>query len=353
MPGEPLVIPTDRGLLCPGAGAYIDPWRPVDRAIITHAHSDHAAPGCGAYLCAASCAPILRVRLGEAIRVQAAAYGERVEMNGVAVSLHPAGHIRGSAQVRIERAGDVTVVTGDYKTAPEPSSEPFEPVRCRTLVTESTFGLPIYRWPDERGVYDELLAWWRENAAAGRTSMLYAYALGKSQRILAALGARAGELPGLVGVHGALERINEAYAAQGVAFPPLLRATSDDAKALRGGGLVLAPPSAAGTPWLRRFGELSDAFASGWMRIRGTRRRRSVDRGFVISDHADFPGLLEAIALSGAERVGVTHGYTEAMSRFLRERGLDAFVVPTRYSGELDAGEGEAPEGAEQGGGRA
>jgi putative mRNA 3-end processing factor len=255
------------------------------------------------------------------------------------VSFHPAGHILGSAQVRVECRGEVWVFSGDYKLTPDATCEPFEPVRCDVFITESTFGLPIYRWPDPDRVMRDITEWWRGNAAAGRTSVLYAYPLGKTQRILGGL-AEFGELPGPLAVHGGGARMTELYRAAGRRLADAHPATSEAVKSLRGSGLLICSPIAEGTGPLRRLGETSTAFASGWMRIRGVRRRRALDRGFCISDHADWPGLLTAIRECGASRIAVTHGYTAQLVRHLREKGVDAWEFPTRYSGEpseLDA----------------
>jgi putative mRNA 3-end processing factor len=328
--GTPLLVPTDDGLYCPPGDFHVDPWRPVARAVITHAHSDHCRPGSQQYLVTAAGLPVYRVRLGPDADLRAVAYGEPVEHNGVGVSLHPAGHVLGSAQVRLEHAGEVWVVSGDYKLDADPTCEPFEPVRCHTFVTESTFGLPIYRWPRPADVFADVNAWWRANAAAGKASLLYGYALGKAQRLLAGVDASIGPIY----LHGAVDTLTAAYREAGVSLPP-----TQHAAPVRGfdwsGSLIVAPPSAHQTPWTRKFGTISTGFASGWMTIRGTRRRRAVDRGFVLSDHADWPGLLATIAATGAERVGVMHGYTAVLVRWLRERGVDASAVPTRYEGEL------------------
>lgn len=329
---------TDHGLYCPEGDFYIDPWQGVERAVITHAHADHARPGSRHYLTARPGEQVLRLRLGPEPAVQAVEYGEPVTLNGVRVSLHPAGHILGSAQVRVEARGEVWVVSGDYKVEPDPTCAPFEPVRCHTYVTESTFGLPIYRWPAQAEVFAEVHAWWRANREAGRPSLLFAYALGKAQRLLAGLDPSAGP----VYTHGAVEKLNDAYRAAGVSLPPTQHVGS-----ARGGdwatALVVAPPSAQGTPWTRRFGAASTGFVSGWMHIRGARRRRAVDRGFVLSDHADWPGLLGAVRATGAERVWVTHGYTAVLARWLREQGLDAHTVQTRFEGERDDAADDVP----------
>ena len=337
-PRGDLVVATPRGLYCPPGDFYIDPWRPVPRAVITHAHSDHARRGHGAYLAQAQGEGVLRARLGADIRLQAVAYGEAVTIHGVRVSLHPAGHVLGSAQVRLEHAGRVWVASGDYKLDPDPTCAPFEPLRCDVFITESTFGLPIYRWPSGDDLFADMSAWWRANADAGRASVVYAYAFGKAQRVLAGVDASVGPLV----CHGAVQVLNDAYRAAGVALPATHRVTDDGlAPADLRRALVVAPPSAAGTPWLRRFGDQADAFASGWMQVRGARRRRGVDRGFVLSDHADWPGLQRAIAATGAERVIVTHGSVPVMVRWLREQGLDAGAFATEYGGEGDDDDGQ------------
>ena len=337
-PRGDLVVATPRGLYCPPGDFYIDPWRPVPRAVITHAHSDHARRGHGAYLAQAQGEGVLRARLSADIRLQAVAYGETVSINGVRVSLHPAGHVLGSAQVRLEHAGRVWVASGDYKLDPDPTCAPFETVRCDVFITESTFGLPIYRWPSGDDLFADMSAWWRANADAGRASVVYAYAFGKAQRVLAGVDASVGPLV----CHGAVQVLNDAYRAAGVALPATHRVTDDGlAPADLRRALVVAPPSAAGTPWLRRFGDQADAFASGWMQVRGARRRRGVDRGFVLSDHADWPSLQRAIAATGAERVIVTHGSVPVMVRWLREQGLDAGAFATEYGGEGDDDEGQ------------
>ena len=347
--GRPdLLMPTDRGLHCPEGGFHVDPWRPVERAVVTHAHGDHVARGCGSYLCSASGVAVLRSRLtGEPAPgeppsgpVTGIPFGEATTMGGVRVSLHPAGHILGSAQVRVERAaanarrGEVWVVSGDYKTIADRTCEPFAPVPCDVFITESTFGLPVYRWEPQEQVFSEINAWWGANAAQDRTSIIFAYALGKAQRVLAGVDPSLGP----IAVHGAVHRMNEVYRAAGITLPDAPHADEQGAKAVRGRGLVVAPPSALGSPWVRKFaasgGGMSAAFVSGWMRVRGTRRRKAIDRGFVLSDHADWPGLLGAIKATGASRVGVTHGYVAPMVRWLRETGVDAFAVPTRYTGE-------------------
>lgn len=345
MPTEDLVTLTDDGLYCPAGGFHIDPWNPVPRAVVTHAHADHARWGCGRYLAADAGVQLLRTRLGDSADIATVPYGEPVDHNGVRVSFHPAGHVLGSAQIRLERGGEVWVVTGDYKLDADPTCRPFEPVRCHTFITESTFGLPVYRWETPAELFAGVNAWWRANAAAGKCSIVYAYALGKAQRVMAGVDAAIGPIY----THGAVEKVTRAYRASGVALPP----TSPVGEVVveRGkpkpwpGALVIAPPSAAGSVWVRKFEPASEAVASGWMRVRGARRRKAVDRGFALSDHADWPGLLTAVRESGAARVLATHGFASELARYLREQGLDAGVIATRF-GDEEEGAGPVEEAA-------
>jgi putative mRNA 3-end processing factor len=338
---------TEAGLYCAEGDFYIDPWQPVARAIITHAHSDHARAGCRHYLTTPEGEGVLRLRVDwvdpanpSAVRPQihTLPYGEPLRINGVQVSLHPAGHLIGSAQVRVESRGEVWVVSGDYKLEADVTCTPFEPVRCHTFITESTFGLPIYRWRPQAQIFAAINDWWRANQELNRTSILYAYALGKAQRLLAGLDPTIGPIL----VHGSIDRLNRAYRAAGIALPPTLYANEEAAKANRGRALVLAPPGTENTPgYLRKFGDASHAFASGWMTIRGVRRQRAFDRGFALSDHADWRGLLDAIDATRAETIGVTHGYAAVLVRYLLEQGRNAWLIPTRYEGEA-RGEAEA-----------
>ncbi len=331
---EALLETTREGLYCPAGGFHVDPWEPVDRAVITHAHADHARKGCSHYLTSPTGAAALRTRLGDA-PIQTLPYGEPLDLGGARLSLHPAGHLLGSAQVRVERAGEVWVVSGDYKTDPDPTCEPFEPVPCDVFLTESTFALPIYRWRPPSEVFEEIHRWWRANQAAGRTSVIFAYALGKAQRLLASLDPETGP----IAVHGQVGRLAEAYREAGVSLPDAPVAADVDARSLKGRALLVAPPAAMRSKWLRRFGSVATAMASGWMQVRGRRRHRSLDHGFVLSDHADWDGLLAAIRSSGAEKVGVTHGHTHTLVRWLNEQGFDAWAVPTPYEGERELAE--------------
>jgi putative mRNA 3-end processing factor len=328
MPSPDFLTATDRGLYCEAGDFYIDPWRPVPRALITHGHSDHARAGHGHYLATPAAAPAIRHRLG--VEVETLAFGQPLKIDPVTVSFHPAGHLPGSAQVRVEHKGEVWVVSGDYKTEPDRLAEPFEPVRCHAFITECTFGLPLFRWKPESEAMAEVNAWWAANRAAGRVSLLGAYSLGKAQRLLAGVDTRQGSIL----THGAIEDLNELLRAQGLPLPPTVRVTPETDPKRYPGALVLAPPSALGSAWARRFGPTSTGFASGWMALRGIRRRRGTDRGFVISDHADWPGLNKAIRATGATRVIATHGYTAPFRRWLESQGYEAGILATEFTGE-------------------
>jgi putative mRNA 3-end processing factor len=319
---------TDAGIHCPEGGFYIDPWGSVDRALITHGHADHARPGHGAYLSTRDAAPVITHRLG--VVPESVEYGETRRIGGVEVTFFPAGHVPGSAQIRVARGGEVWVVSGDYKTVADGLSEPFEPVRCDAFVSECTFGLPVFNWAAQAEVVGEINAWWRGAAEAGRVAMIGAYSLGKAQRIIASVDHGIGP----VLTHGAVENVNAVMRSQGIALPQTVLVTPDMPRERFRGALVVAPPSALGSPWARRFGDVTAAVASGWMALRGVRRRRGVDRGFVMSDHADWAGLNAAIVATGAERIFVTHGYTAPFRRWLQEAGFDAHVVATEFEGE-------------------
>ena len=321
-----LIVQRPEGLYCPPGDFYIDPWRAVPRAVITHAHADHARSGHGHYLAHHSAEGVMLQRLG-AITLQKAQYGEQVVHHGVRISLHPAGHVLGSAQVRVEHGGQVWVASGDYKVAPDKTCEPFDPVRCDVFITESTFGLPIYRWQHDDAVFKDINTWWAANVALGKASVLCCYSFGKAQRILSGVDPSIGPIV----THGAVEPLNKAYRAAGVLLPDTRMVSEVTDKADFAKALVLCPPSATGTPWIKRFGTYSDAFASGWMQLRGARRRGGYDRGFVLSDHADWPGLLSAIGATGAQRIIVTHGSIPVMVRYLAEQGLQAESFNTEY----------------------
>ena len=319
-----MLIETADGLYCPDGDFHIDPWGQVRRALITHAHGDHARAGSAAYLCTAETAALLARRFGPDAPMQPIRYGERLRLGDVTVSFHPAGHILGSAQIRIEGSQGVWLIAGDYKRAPDPTCEPFEVVRCDTFITESTFGLPIYRWDPAPSVIADLLSWWDGNRDHALTSIVFCYTIGKAQRLLAEL-ARLTDRSVLV--HGMMVPAIELYRSRGIAMLPTQTLIDRPRGTSLAGELVLAPLSARGTPWMRRLGDLSDAFASGLMRVRGVRRQRAYDRGFVLSDHADWPALLDTISQTGASRVIATHGHAEPLARFLKEQGLDAGVM--------------------------
>jgi putative mRNA 3-end processing factor len=327
---QDLIVQRPEGLYCPPGDFYIDPWRPVARAVITHAHSDHARIGNGHYLAAQQAEGVLRIRLGE-IDLQTLPYGHRIVHQGVGLSLHPAGHVLGSAQVRLEHGGQVWVASGDYKVAPDKTCAPFEPVKCDVFITESTFGLPIYRWSPDDEIFADINGWWGRNVVAGRASVLTCYSFGKAQRILSGVDPSIGPII----VHGAAEPLNRAYRAAGVELPETRMVSDVKDKADLKRALVICPPSAAASPWMRRFGDAQTAFASGWMQLRGARRRGGYDRGFVLSDHADWPGLMAAIAATGARRIIVTHGSVPVMVRYLGEQGLQAEAFDTEYGDDM------------------
>lgn len=337
-----LITVTPNGLYCPPADIYIDPWLPVEKSIITHAHSDHAQAGTGAYLTTPDGAPILRARIGDEGAIETLEYGVKHRIKDADISFHSAGHVLGSTQVRVEHKGEVWVLSSDYKTQPDPTCKPFELVKCHTFITESTFGLPIYRWRPGAEVARDINEWWQSNAQAGKCSIVFGYALGKAQRILAGLDPTIGPIYS----HGAVERITEEYRKRGVSLPAMKHAGSLPRGTKFGGSIILAPPSAQNSPWTRQFGTVSTAFASGWMRIRGTRRRKSIDKGFVLSDHADWEELNTVIQATGAERIFVTHGYASEMVNWLTERGIDAKQMSTRFEGEMgEMQPGETAEG--------
>lgn len=328
---SPLLQFTSSGIYCADAGVYIDPWKPVDRAIITHAHSDHARRGNKSYLAHKDSESILRLRLGEDISLQNVSYGETFDINGIKFSLHPAGHIIGSAQIRVERNGEVWVASGDYKLEDDNFSVPFEVVKCNTFITESTFGLPIYKWPAQKVVMNEIREWWQQNQLEGKTSVLMGYALGKIQRLIVNLQPFIGP----VFAHGAVFSVNQRLRSAGCDLPMIEYASEVDKKLFRN-ALILAPPSAAGTTWLKRFEPYSTGFCSGWMAVRGGKNRRAIDRGFVVSDHADWNDLNTAIPATGAERVYVTHGFTDTFAKWLNEKGIEAHEVKTEYGDEQE-----------------
>jgi putative mRNA 3-end processing factor len=343
MPRTNLLEFTAQGIYCPAADLYIDPWRPVARAIITHAHSDHARRGHQYYLAHHTSEQVLRLRLGADIHLETLAYNQPVYRNGVRISLHPAGHVYGSAQIRLEYQGEIWVVSGDYKTDTDAISQPFEPVTCHTFITESTFGLPVYQWKPQSELFAEVNQWWRENQAQDKVSVLFGYSLGKAQRILGGLDTSIGN----IFVHGAVWNVNEALRADGAQLPAVTKVNRELSKEVYRGGIVVAPPSAMATAWMKKFSPYTTAAASGWMTLRGAKRRRALDRGFVLSDHADWHGLLSAVKATGASRVYVTHGYKSAFARYLKEQGIEAYEAETLFEGERNDSDEPLTEGDE------
>ena len=320
---------TPSGIYCRPGGFYIDPWKPVEKAVITHAHSDHARWGSNHYLCHPDTAPLLQLRLGP-VEVQSLAWGEQLDINGVRVSLHPAGHIIGSSQVRVEYKGEVWVVSGDYKVVSDGISGNFEPVPCHHFVTESTFGLPIYQWEDQEIIYRQIRQWVLDNQAAGYSSVLLAYSLGKAQRVISSLAP----LQQPIYAHGAIANVQESLIQSGWNLKPVMRVPVEPNRNQLKGSIVVAPPSADGSSWLKKFGPAKVAVCSGWMQVRGNARRRNVDAGFVLSDHADWNGLITAVKATGASSVYVTHGFQAAFSRYLTEQGIEAKEIQTDYGTE-------------------
>lgn len=316
-----LLVPDAGGLYCRAGEFWIDPLRPVPRALITHAHADHARAGAGEYFAARDGLPVLAHRVGESSDFIAVDYGQPIELGETRVTLFPAGHILGSATVRVESESGIWGVSGDFKRAPDPTCALFQPFDCDTWLSECTFGLPVYRWPPTAQVVTEILSWWQDCLEAQRPAVLFCYALGKAQRLLAEL---AGLAPGPIWLHGAMQPLTDCYREQGLRLAET-RPVSEAEKGYRfASDLILAPPSAAGSPWMRRFPRHSSGFVSGWMQIRGHRRRRGYDRGFILSDHADWPALIDTVADMQAGRVITIHGNGEALAGYLREQGLAA-----------------------------
>jgi putative mRNA 3-end processing factor len=338
MPAKPLLEFNDCGIYCSRGDFYIDPWKPVNYAVITHAHSDHARPGNKNYLSHHLSREILKYRLGE-IQLQTVGYQDPVTRNGVTISFHPAGHIIGSSQIRVEFRGEVWVVSGDYKLEDDGISTPFEPVKCHSFISECTFGLPVFRWRAQSEVFGDINTWWKQNQQAGRISILAGYSLGKAQRILHNLDRSLGR----VFTHGVIENTHQALRRNGVMLPETTYITPEIGKEELRDSMILCPPSAIGTPWIKRFNPFSFGYCSGWMTLRGAKRRMAADRGFVISDHADWEGLISAVKATGCESVYLTHGYTAPFSRYLCDLGFDAHEAQTLYQGDEVDSLDEAP----------
>lgn len=322
---------TPSGLYCPQADIFIDPWRPVEKAIITHAHADHSRYGMKHYLANHHSAEVMRLRLGQDISLETLDYNDPIQKNNVKISLHPAGHIPGSAQIRLEYKGKIVVVSGDYKVEDDGLSTPFESVKCHEFVSECTFGMPIYKWQPQIEIFESLNNWWRLNAEQGRNSVVFAYSLGKAQRIINHLDYSIGE----VFAHGAVWNVNQALIANGIKIIDIPKVTQEIPKSRFKGALIIAPPSAMGSPWMKKFSPYRTGICSGWMNIRGARRRRAADAGFVLSDHADWEGLVSAIKATKAEKVYLTHGSTAVFGRYLEEvEKIQAVELETLFEGE-------------------
>ncbi len=328
----PLLTATPEGIYCPIANIHIDPRGKVSRALITHAHADHSRFGHQAYLAHHHSVPIMTHRLGD-IQVQGAEYGETIRINGVSFSFHPAGHIPGSAQIRVEHKGEVWVAAGDYKRQFDGISTPFEVVPCHHFITESTFALPVYHWKPQAEVFDEIHRWWRSNAEAGKASILTGYSLGKAQRLLMHLDRSIGP----VYCHPAVDNINALFREHGIVdVPTTPKVEGAEKKEDYRRALIVAPPSVQNSSWLKKFAPYSLGITSGWMALRGARRRRNADRGFILSDHADWDALNKTINDTGAENIHVTHGYREIYARWLCEQGFNAKPLEADYAEEVE-----------------
>ena len=324
-----LITFTSKGIYCKQGDFYIDPWQPVNLAVTTHGHSDHVKPGNKGYLCHDLTKPVLLQRLGFDLPVQTLPYGKEININGVKLSLFPAGHVIGSAQVRLEYKGEICVISGDYKTEYDGISTEFEPVRCHTFVSESTFGLPIYKWQPQGEIFRQIKNWVADNNDQLKTSVLIAYSLGKAQRLIKNL---TGDQP--VYVHQSIANLNEAFINAGVKLPSTVRITPDIKKEELQKGIVIVPPALADSKWMKNILNPSTGICSGWMSVRAGRRWQSADAGFALSDHADWPGLLTAIKDTEAENIYVTHGFVSPFARYLNEKGISAHEVITRYGNE-------------------
>jgi putative mRNA 3-end processing factor len=319
------------GLYCPQADIFIDPWKPVKKAIITHAHADHARKGMQSYLAHSDSAEVLKLRLGQDIQLETLGYDQEININGVKISLHPAGHIFGSSQVRLEYKGEIWVVSGDYKLENDGLCTAFEPIKCHHFITESTFGMPVYQWPNQADTFNAMNEWWRNNSVDGKTTVIFAYSLGKAQRILQHLDKSIGD----IFLHEAIYKTNEALIKNGAPIAMHQRVSAGIDKSSYKGSLIIAPPAAASSAWMKTFHPYVTGIASGWMMIRGAKRRRAADRGFILSDHADWDGLNKAVFATEAENIYVTHGYTAVYAKWLCEQGLNAQEVKTMFEGDL------------------
>jgi len=339
---EDILLPTPSGLCCKRGGFHIDPTRPVERALITHAHSDHARAGHGAVLATPETLDLMRLRYGEnfAGSTQAARYGEPIDLGGVNVTFHPAGHVLGSAQIAVRANGLRIVASGDYKDVPDPTCAPFELVPCDVFITEATFALPVFRHGNPDGEIEKLLG--SVALFPERAHLVGAYSLGKAQRVIALLRKAGYAAP--IYLHGAMEKISKYYAGRGIALGEL-REVRGATKQNLAGTITICPPSALNDLWTRRFPDPLAAFASGWMRVRARARQLGVTLPLVISDHADWDGLTATIAATGAGEIWVTHGQEDALVHWCATRGLKARPLDiVGYGDEDEAGEAAAGE---------
>jgi putative mRNA 3-end processing factor len=320
---------TNKGIYCEQGDFYIDPWQPVNLAVTTHGHADHVKWGNKAYLCHELTKPTLNQRLGPDLVIETLPYNKEISINGIKLSLFPAGHVIGSSQIRLEYKGEVCVVSGDYKVEYDGISTAFEPVKCHTFVSESTFGLPIYKWQPQDVIFGQIRNWVSDNQDKGKTSVLVAYSLGKAQRLIKNLAAYSD-----IYVHNSIANLNEGFIKAGVDLPETIRITPDTKKDSMQQGLVIVPPALADGKWMKTLQSAATGVCSGWMQVRAGRRWRSADAGFALSDHADWPGLLKAIEATSAEKVFVTHGFTATFSKYLNEIGIESEEVKTQYGNE-------------------
>lgn len=317
---------TNKGLYCALGDFFIDPWEEVDTAIITHGHGDHARPGMKHYLCVRENEFILTKRIPEA-RITTYSYGEAFHMGEVDVSFHPAGHILGSSQIRIQYQDEIWVFTGDFKREVDPTCLPFEVVPCDVFISEATFSIPVYRWPSFDHEINEIYSWWMKNKEEGNNSVLLCYALGKAQRIIAGLRKLTDET---IWVHGTIDEMNKSYAKSGLSWENVKKVPLESNEKFHG-AFIMCPPSAQGSSWSKRLSPQKVAFASGWMRLRGNRRRKGYERGFVISDHADWPSLIKTVKDTGCSKVYFTHGQTDVIVKYLNEQGINAYDLKLPY----------------------
>lgn len=324
---------TSEGLFCAPGNFYIDPWKKVDKAVITHGHGDHAHTGMNEYFATTSAQHILEKRLGSDIKLTTYPYGEIFRMGEVDVSFHPAGHILGSSQVRIQYKDEVWVFTGDFKRDQDLTCEPFQVVPCDVFISEATFSLPVYRWPDFDSEIEQIHQWWMKNKAEGFNSVVCCYALGKAQRIIAGLRQITNDD---IWVHGTIDELNHSYEKSGLHWENVRKVPVEGKEKITPGSMILCPPSAMGSTWARRLTPKRVSFASGWMRLRGNRRRKGYERGFVISDHADWPSLLKTVEETGCKKVYFTHGNTDTIVRYLKEHGIQAYDLKLPYDNEED-----------------